>query len=551
MLDLADIFSSNGSEKVAQMEASINASTVARQFDKAFRTFVYSVEGVGNASITFPKDRKKEPLRIMHPFLVIQLYTPETQHLCFEVACMDYFGSRRTLSFSTCCKQPTLISLTAGKLPLRGMVRGSWANLVIDVQDVFSGLFGSFKFEMLESVTIRPTCRLRRIFAVRSAPPDTTCTPDGSVLEGEFASLPQSHDFPPQIDAVTQILTFRRCVDAPSPEAKEQRRRTKKPKKARRRPAVAGEEAAAESLDEADDLGDKENVVLSPPANRSSRLPAPTLLEQENRTLRSELIVCRERLSMLTNQLAVMNERQGVPEDQQNLQIHALLQQLKTEKATSKEYYAKLARAKAEFDEQAARLAELSRANVALKDGLHLHACRIKELEQERGWLAQQIRQRDEAFKVSLMSEQRAYEAVALAEETQRRLEAAESQNDRVAASRRLQMSEQRSGRGERDEPPIIAQPRDDSDSEDDFTKLAATHNRVKEQRGQLASLLQQEQERRIQLEEQNTLLRQGVGQSKLGESDRAADTESARPETDALVTGSSHARPDPLSQTI
>jgi len=130
-------------------------------------------------------------------------------------------------------------------------------------------------------------------------------------------------------------------------------------------------------------------------------------------------------------------------------------------------------------------------------------------------------------------------------------LEAAESQNDRVAASRRLQMSEQRSGRGERDEPPIIAQPRDDSDSEDDFTKLAATHNRVKEQRGQLASLLQQEQERRIQLEAQNTLLRQGVGQSKLGESDRAADTESARPETDALVTGSSHARPDPLSQTI
>jgi hypothetical protein len=274
MLDLVDIFASNGSEKVAQMEATITASSVTRQFDKAFRTFVYSVEGVGNAAIQFPKDRKKEPLRIMHPFLVIQLYTPETQHLAFEVASMDYFGARRTLSFSTCCKAPVLINLTAGKLPLRGMARGSWVNLVIDLQDVFAGVFENFKFEMLESVTIRPTCRLRRIFAVRNAPPDTTSDDlNGSVLEGEFVSLPQSHDFPPQIDSLTQILTYRRCVDGSSQESKEQRKRTKKMKKAKRqkdKPA-AGEEAVADVSHEA---------ALSSPPNTKGRVPKPDSLEQ-------------------------------------------------------------------------------------------------------------------------------------------------------------------------------------------------------------------------------------------------------------------------------
>jgi hypothetical protein len=97
------------------------------------------------------------------------------------------------------------------------------------------------------------------------------------------------------------------------------------------------------------------------------------------------------------------------------------------------------------------------------------------------------------------------------------------------------------------------------SDSEDDFDMLLVTHNRVKEQRGQLASLLQQEQDRRIELEHQNRLLLQRTGRPKLGDLERAAertdrevlDVSTRVADAGADVTGDSHTRPDPLSQTI
>ena len=540
--DLVDVFASNGSEKNGRDEARVTSSTITRQFDKVFRSFVYCVEGVGNASISFPKEGKLNPLRIPHPFLVLQLYVSGSQLFCFEVTCIDYFGQRRTVQFSTMYKQPGLHNLTLGKLPLKGMARNIWVNLVVDLQDIFGGLFDSFKFELLESVSIRPTCRLRRIFTLRTPPPDTTCAGDGSgkVLEGEFESLPSSHELPAHVDFVTQLLSFRRCVEEPG-QLPEKQTRIFGPSKGKkmRRPLGLASSLGAEptymsTLD--DDEGqpsDKENESAESPRAKA----ASSGLEQENRDLRSQLIVYREQLNTMMNQWTLMKERLAMPEDQENLQISALQKQLKTEKSTAHEYYSKLAHAKHVIDEQAAELQELRAAKEAMKDKVHRHAARMKELEQEREWLAEQIHQRDEAYKVALTAEQRAIDAIALAEETQHRLEEVERQKEVLSMKarrtkkrsdefeRQLHGSRTQSGEGTTD------------DNEDDFNRMQATHEKVKEQREQLASLLQAEQERRGLLEEQaqsstrelqavrhqNHLLREEVGvvQSKLEDAER------------------------------
>jgi Ca2+-binding EF-hand superfamily protein len=530
--DLVDVFASNGSEKTARVESRITSSTITRQFDKIFRTFVYCVEGVGNAAISFPKDGKTEPLRIPHPFLAIQLYVPASQLFSFEVTCMDYFGSRRTILFSTSCKQPGLINLQTGKLPLKGMVRNVWVNLVIDLQDVFSGLFDSFKFELLESISIRPTCRLRRIFTLRTPPPDTTCAGDGGkVLEGEFEPLPSSYELPAHVDSVTQILSLHRCIEDPGQLLEKQ----SKGKKMRRPLGLAsslGAEPTYMSTVDGGHSNDKENENTESPRGPA----ASSGLDQENRDLRSQLIVYRDQLNTMMNQWTLMKERLTMPEDQENLQISALQKQLKMEKSTAHEYYTKLAHAKHVIDEQAAELQDLRVAKEATKDKVQRHAARVKELEQEREWLAEQIHQRDEAYKVALTAEQRAVDAIALAEETQHRLEEVERQKELL--SMKARRTKKRSEEFERQLHGSRTQSGEATDdNEDDFNRMQATHEKVKEQREQLASLLQAEQERRGLVEEQaqsstrelqavrhqNHLLREEVGvvQSKLEEAER------------------------------
>ena len=83
-------------------------------------------------------------------------------------------------------------------------------NLCFDLDSLVSGLFKGQLFKSLEGVIIGGSCLIRRVFTLKSPPPDTTV--ESAVTDGPpFDEIPQVYQMLTGVTVQTQVLFITTC----------------------------------------------------------------------------------------------------------------------------------------------------------------------------------------------------------------------------------------------------------------------------------------------------------------------------------------------------
>jgi len=204
-----EVFGTSGSNPLEKWKVS---GTVHKLYDKTTRGYVFTCEGGPSTRMQIPKDERRS-LGLVQPLAVLQLMLADEKGFSFEMQVTDVGHGRRRLLFSTSVRDISITPLHA-RIPLVGLERGIWLNLIFDLGGLVKESFGT-KFARLDSITLSPSCCLRRICTLRDAP--TLTDVDGSG-ETDLASLaPKGFELPHVVPTATHMFTSEhvRMVAAP------------------------------------------------------------------------------------------------------------------------------------------------------------------------------------------------------------------------------------------------------------------------------------------------------------------------------------------------
>ncbi|XP_013987794.1 protein CFAP20DC [Salmo salar] len=203
-----EIFSAQGKDPVAKWKLCGGKSAINKEFDKEVKSFVYSLEGSSQAiKMQMPKDGKMA-LGLVQRFLVLQVNVSQCKDFSTELVITDLGHLKRRLYLSTVHKEFSATPLHA-RIPL-GLKRNIWCNMCIDLVSFTSELFKGAGFLSLDGITVSASCKLRRIFTMKTEPAGAS---DGDLYiggNGPLDSIPRSCQFPPDVHQVIQVKNMER-----------------------------------------------------------------------------------------------------------------------------------------------------------------------------------------------------------------------------------------------------------------------------------------------------------------------------------------------------
>ncbi|XP_029631744.1 protein CFAP20DC isoform X2 [Salmo trutta] len=154
-----------------------------------------------------PKDGKMA-LGLVQRFLVLQVNVSQCKDFSTELVITDLGHLKRRLYLSTVHKEFSATPLHA-RIPL-GLKRNIWCNMCIDLVSFTSELFKGAGFLSLDGITVSASCKLRRIFTMKTEPAGAS---DGDLYiggNGPLDSIPRSCQFPPDVHQVIQVKNMER-----------------------------------------------------------------------------------------------------------------------------------------------------------------------------------------------------------------------------------------------------------------------------------------------------------------------------------------------------
>uniref|UniRef100_A0A8C7UN73 CFAP20 domain containing n=1 Tax=Oncorhynchus mykiss TaxID=8022 RepID=A0A8C7UN73_ONCMY len=203
-----EIFSAQGKDPVAKWKLCGGKSAINKEFDKEVKSFVYSLEGSSQAiKMQMPKDGKMS-LGLVQRFLVLQVNVSQCKDFSTELVITDLGHLKRRLYLSTVHKEFSATPLHA-RIPF-GLKRNVWCNMCIDLVSFTSELFKGAGFLSLDGITVSASCKLRRIFTMKTEPAGAS---DGDLyigVNGPMGSIPRSCQFPPDVHQVIQVKNMER-----------------------------------------------------------------------------------------------------------------------------------------------------------------------------------------------------------------------------------------------------------------------------------------------------------------------------------------------------
>uniref|UniRef100_A0A8C7IID2 CFAP20 domain containing n=1 Tax=Oncorhynchus kisutch TaxID=8019 RepID=A0A8C7IID2_ONCKI len=203
-----EIFSAQGKDPVAKWKLCGGKSAINKEFDKEVKSFVYSLEGSSQAiKMQMPKDGKMS-LGLVQRFLVLQVNVSQCKDFSTELVITDLGHLKRRLYLSTVHKEFSATPLHA-RIPF-GLKRNVWCNMCIDLVSFTSELFKGAGFLSLDGITVSASCKLRRIFTMKTEPAGAS---DGDLyigVNGPMDSIPRSCQFPPDVHQVIQVKNMER-----------------------------------------------------------------------------------------------------------------------------------------------------------------------------------------------------------------------------------------------------------------------------------------------------------------------------------------------------
>lgn len=115
------------------------------------------------ATLNIPKNPDSF-LDIEHSNLIFQVFLFQNVDFCLEIVVADSENCQRKIIID--CKKQIFRSPLAARLPNLMFYRGTWLNLSLDIESIFSFCFPNCEFKKISSVTIWGTMFIRKIIAV-------------------------------------------------------------------------------------------------------------------------------------------------------------------------------------------------------------------------------------------------------------------------------------------------------------------------------------------------------------------------------------------------
>ncbi|XP_010780762.1 protein CFAP20DC isoform X3 [Notothenia coriiceps] len=209
---VVEIFSGQGKDPVAKWKLCGGPSFIHKEYNKEVRGFVYCLEGSSQTVKMQMPEHGKMSLGLLQRFLVLQVHIEQCKDFSIELLITDLEHLKRRLYLSTVHKELSATHLHA-KIPLVGLKRSVWSTLCIDLISFTSELFKGFL--TLDGITLFATCKVRRIFTMKTVPSELSG--DGNALNktdtflsgaGLMDSVPRSCQFPSDVNYVTQVLNM-------------------------------------------------------------------------------------------------------------------------------------------------------------------------------------------------------------------------------------------------------------------------------------------------------------------------------------------------------
>ncbi|KAM6980722.1 protein CFAP20DC [Aplochiton taeniatus] len=206
---VVEIFSAQGKDPVAKWKLCGAQPGIKKEFDKEVRGFVYCLEGNSQTiRMQMPKNGKT-PLGLVQRFLVLQVNVPQSKDFSIELLLTDLGHLKRRLYLSTVHKEFSATPLHA-RIPFIGLKREMWSNVCIDLVSFTGELFKGAGYLTLDGITVCASCKLRRIFTMKTEPAGALDSDVFICGDGPRDTVPRSCQFPPDVQHVTQVLNMDR-----------------------------------------------------------------------------------------------------------------------------------------------------------------------------------------------------------------------------------------------------------------------------------------------------------------------------------------------------
>ncbi|MEQ2314703.1 hypothetical protein AMECASPLE_014884, partial [Ameca splendens] len=198
-----DLFSGQGKDPVAKWRLWGGPSVIHKEYNKEVKGFVYCLEGSSHTVKMQMPENAKMSLGLIQRFLVLQVNVPERHDFSIELVITDSEHLKRRLYFSTVHKEMSATLLHA-KIPFTELNRNTWSTLCIDLVSIAGELFKGFL--TLDGITLFATCKVRRIFTMKTDP---------KIMSDVFLSgaclreiIPRSFWYPSDVNQITQVLNY-------------------------------------------------------------------------------------------------------------------------------------------------------------------------------------------------------------------------------------------------------------------------------------------------------------------------------------------------------
>ncbi|GFO44116.1 transporter [Plakobranchus ocellatus] len=203
-----ELFSTQGRDFLANWKG---VSSSKKIYEKEVKGYVLCLEGApATTKIQSPKDQKQS-LLLVQRFLVLQLHLSKGADFSMELGVTDLSNNKRRLLLSTAQKETQVTPLHA-KIPLAVVRRAVWVNLVLDMVSLVGETWTSQTFRSVDQISVSANCKLRRIFTMKTQPPDTTDDDElygcSSSNNGELDTIPKQCQIAPDVNHLTQVLTL-------------------------------------------------------------------------------------------------------------------------------------------------------------------------------------------------------------------------------------------------------------------------------------------------------------------------------------------------------
>ncbi|XP_077430120.1 protein CFAP20DC isoform X2 [Vanacampus margaritifer] len=202
-----EVFSGQGKDPVAKWKLFGGQSAIRKEYDKEVKGFVYCLEGNSKTVKMQLPENGKMSLGLLQRFLAIQVNIPQGKDFSIELVITDVGHLKRRLYLSTVHKELSA-TLWHAKLPLSGVKRNIWTMLFVDLVSFTGELFKAAEFLSLDGITLFASCKVRRIFTVKTEP--IVLTNDAMFRRGESVTdqIPRSCQFPPNVCHECQLLNM-------------------------------------------------------------------------------------------------------------------------------------------------------------------------------------------------------------------------------------------------------------------------------------------------------------------------------------------------------